>query len=1054
MVAAWLCLSGTLLSQVGGLDSGFSAGPFLNGASAGAIRAQSVLSDGRIIVAGDFTSVAGFSRGRIAKLTSAGGEDFFQTGTGANGTIHAIVVLADGKIVIGGEFTTFNGVARNRIARLLATGALDTTFDPGTGFNGPVYALAANSVSTYVGGDFTTANGLTRNRLAMLSSSGSPTSSTFGGGANAAVRALRLDSNYLYTGGDFTAAGGQTRNFFAYFSSISGVLGGSTASFNGPVYAIESISLTGSPSSSLIMMGGDFTAAAGSPRGRLAGFNFSSSTVQLDQDFNLWLDAPCRTITTVTTGSAKTVFIGGDFSSVNGQPRNRLARLTFTTTSSPGTSIEYWNIDANYGATGPDGPVNTLRVGSDGKPLLGGTFGNFGGSPTSSFVRLYGDAGSTPPPAPGSPAATKLSDSQIYIIWSSSALASAYSLERSPDGVAGWSEIYNGNATAFTDSGLLAGTTQYYRVWAANSNGSSAYSATVNATTSASPWTGSGSLLNVPGPGFADGPIASMVRQPDGKIVIAGSFLNVLGTPRKYLARLLPDLSLDPTFDPGAGPNSAVSQIALSPDGHVFIFGSFNTFAGVTRNDFARLNANGSLDLSFANDYEWTFSKGIAVQPDGKLIIFGDFDTFFDAPRANLARLNVDGSVDSGFNCFPNSIVYSAAIQADGKILLGGWFNSISGRATQYLNRVLPDGAVDPSFTGSFTSVFSGTVAALADRKCLVAGSFTTVNGAARKYLARLNADGSADASFDPGLSANVANPLIFPQPDGNLVITGAFTSFGGTPRWKLARLNANGTLDTTFDAEAGPGSGTISSVLTLPDSSILVGGSFTAFGASPRGYLARLKGDGYSVPPSSPANLAGVAVSSSSIQLTWDQVTDEYSLKIERRPAGAAPWQQIAELSWDVTTFVDTGLSAGTGYDYRIRAANAAGDSPSSATVTISTYTPFQQWKLEQGFSLAESAAADADEDGIALAVEYALALDPRVADRAGVPIGQVFGDVLALSYRRLRSDLLYSVEASTDLENWSALGVSQGEGVFPIAWTLKNGATQKYLRLKVTVP
>lgn len=338
--------------------------------------------------------------------------------------------------------------------------------------------------------------------------------------------------------------------------------------------------------------------------------------------------------------------------------------------------------------------------------------------------------------------------------------------------------------------------------------------------------------------------------------------------------------------------------------------------------------------------------------------------------------------------------------------------------------------------------------------KYIVSGSFSTASNTARKYLARLNADGSADAAFDPGLSTNVSSPLLFPQPGGKLVIAGSFTSFAGTVRWKLARLNANGTLDATFDVEAGPGTGSIASVITLPDSSLLIGGSFTTFGPSPRAFLARLKGDGYSAAPATPANLTGVPVSSSSIQLSWDQVADEYSWKIERSSAGAALWQQIAELSWDITTFTDTGLAAGTAYDYRIRASNDAGDSAYSASASAATFTPYQQWKSDAGFPLAESATSDADGDGIPLAVEYALALDPHLAALDGMPVCQRFGDIIALSYRKFRSDVLYSVEASTDLETWSALGVSQGAGAFPIAWTFTNGAPQKYLRLKVTVP
>ena len=260
--AVWLFLLEGAFAQIGGLDASFTTGPLLNGASAGIIRSQAVLSNGQILIGGDFTTVAGIPRGRIARLNAVGSLDAaFANGAGANGVIHATVVQADGKIIIGGEFTTFDGVARNRIARLTATGALDTTFNPGTGFNGPVFAIVSNASasSIYVGGDFTTFNGSTRNRLAVVTSTGGQLSDTFGGGTNAAVRALRLDTSYLYVGGDFTIAGGQARNSFARYLTTFTMLDSATANFNGPVYAIDIINPGGSSSSSLLMVAGDFT---------------------------------------------------------------------------------------------------------------------------------------------------------------------------------------------------------------------------------------------------------------------------------------------------------------------------------------------------------------------------------------------------------------------------------------------------------------------------------------------------------------------------------------------------------------------------------------------------------------------------------------------------------------------------------------------------------------------------------------------------------------------------------------------------------------------------
>ena len=74
------------------------------------------------------------------------------------------------KIIIGGDFTAYNGVGRNHIARLKWDGSLDPSFDPGTGTNGPVYAILYNSQDqkAVIGGTFTTYNGVNRRGIAKI----------------------------------------------------------------------------------------------------------------------------------------------------------------------------------------------------------------------------------------------------------------------------------------------------------------------------------------------------------------------------------------------------------------------------------------------------------------------------------------------------------------------------------------------------------------------------------------------------------------------------------------------------------------------------------------------------------------------------------------------------------------------------------------------------------------------------------------------------------------------------------------------------------------------
>ena len=91
------------------------------------------------------------------------------------------------------------------------------------------------------------------------------------------------------------------------------------------------------------------------------------------------------------------------------------------------------------------------------------------------------------------------------------------------------------------------------------------------------------------------GRIKSINVLPDNKILVGGLFF----TPRRHIARLNPDGSLDSTFNPGDGPNNSVNAIAVQPDGKLVIGGEFFKYDDIPSRRIARLNPNGSLDFAF-----------------------------------------------------------------------------------------------------------------------------------------------------------------------------------------------------------------------------------------------------------------------------------------------------------------------------------------------------------------------------------------------------------------------------------------------------------------------
>ena len=119
-----------------------------------------IQSDGKIIVVGSFTTVNGYSRNGIVRLNTNGTIDTgFNPGSGFNDTPNAVQILSNGKILVGGYFTTYNGNSRNRIVLINSDGSVDTTVTFSSGFNGTVTGLGilAGGVIVAVGG-FTTFN--------------------------------------------------------------------------------------------------------------------------------------------------------------------------------------------------------------------------------------------------------------------------------------------------------------------------------------------------------------------------------------------------------------------------------------------------------------------------------------------------------------------------------------------------------------------------------------------------------------------------------------------------------------------------------------------------------------------------------------------------------------------------------------------------------------------------------------------------------------------------------------------------------------------------------
>jgi len=349
--------------------------------------------------------------------------------------------------------------------------------------------------------------------------------------------------------------------------------------------------------------------------------------------------------------------------------------------------------------------------------------------------------------------------------------------------------------------------------------------------------------------GGASNFISDIQRYSDTQFIISGGFTEFNGQEKRYIARINADGSLDNTFDAGAGVNSTAWTTLAQSDGKILVGGFFTNFYGTGQDKIGRLNADGSLDEAFdtglginqANTWVYTFAE----QGDGKILVGGAFSVFNNENKSGLVRLNPDGSLDNTFNVEGvgfNQAVWDMAVQPDGKILAVGGFTNYNGVARNRIARLNPDGSLDETFnigTGAnFGPVYA--VALQEDGKVLVGGSFTQINGSPRSTIARLNADGSVDQDFVVGTGFNQIVRDVKIQPDGKVLVVGNFTSYNGTPRVRMARLNSDGSLDETFEVGTGFNGNVLRSIFTNDGDAIVVG-QFTSYDAEEASYIVKV---------------------------------------------------------------------------------------------------------------------------------------------------------------------------------------------------------------------
>lgn len=387
------------------------------------------------------------------------------------------------------------------------------------------------------------------------------------------------------------------------------------------------------------------------------------------------------------------------------------------------TFAQSGTLDSNFNiGTGALGYVRCSLIQNDGKIIIGGNFTAYNGTTVNRIARLN-------------------TDGTIDVSFSTGIGANhiVHTTSIQSDGkilIGGWFTSFNGVSRNHISRLNINGTIDY----------------------SFDPGTG------------ANNNIHNISIQSDGKIIIGGDFTSYNGVAINRIARLNNDGTLDASFNPGSGSDGTVESTSIQNDGKIIIGGYFSYFDGTSISSIARLNNDGTLDPTFntGSGPNWTVLN-TSIQSDGKIIIVGLFDLFNWIARNHIARLNVDGSLDISFNpgTAANLTIHALSILSDGKIIIGGEFYNYNGITANQIARLESDGTLDSNFDSGFGVVNQIlTIAIQSDNKIIIGGDFDIYNGIARKNIARLQNSSTVSINNTYPIGEDI---LFYPNPSNGV---------------------------------------------------------------------------------------------------------------------------------------------------------------------------------------------------------------------------------------------------------------------------------------------
>ncbi|MBP9913209.1 MAG: immunoglobulin domain-containing protein [Opitutaceae bacterium] len=1089
------------------LQPGVRAATFASLSANGAVNHILILPDGGALVAGEFTSITGAnstSGGSYLVRVKANGEiDPTFTAIPDNRVLR-LALAPDGGVIVSGYFSAIGGVAKSRLARLTTSYTVDSGWTANSSL-GILQALAIDSTGRiYVGSPYSGYSGYSPLMERFSASGEKDTSFEFGGNSyiyhvdklliDAQDRVLVAGVTNPGTGSRglvrLLPTGNQDPAFSAYTAAAScvslqadnSIIVGSSSNPTlrrlTPDGAIDNTFTTFTQAiSDIVVLYNDRIIAVGSGINNnsikgIARFNTDGTLAPLPGAVT-GVNASATTIAVSETG---TLWIGGSFTTYNGATANRILVLNgdvpnLHLVTQPKSQV----IDPGTTATFTARAVGTSAISyqwfKDGVALANGghvsgvttttlTLTGAAASDTGDYtVRAANDTGGTQ-----TSTVARLLVRDLPVVLSppltlSQSSGSTATFTVAAEGVSPLSYQWNKNGVAISGA-----TGASYTIPSINRTDAGLYSVTITnplgSVTSESAALSVGTLSGYSPVKILSGYLYDQfnvfAKMPDGRYYVGGSFSSVAGHNTFGLARFNADGTVDTTFvSPFNG--GTCSALAAFADGRVFVYGltSATSYVGHTL-----VNADGTL-ATFASTALYNITgtaQQAAVGSDGNIYVSYTYAAGGNN-RAMFVKLSPTGDVLAAFYGDGTGGVYDFGFLSGNRIAIAGnWTKSSVSRYVEILDAsFVPDTAFAAAFSLN-GRVFD--LAVLPDGDLLIGGQFSLVNGVSRNYLARINQDGTTDTSFLNGLTGPNGGSIgdIVPTGDGKLLILSSGAQFNGTVVNNFVRISETGVIDATYPLGTTPNigltAGNLIAGLVRNDGAIVLAGYNMTFKGTALGGL------GYLTAPED-GTLQILAGPTAATQPAGSQV----ALTVAARGAGPLTFQWSRDGS---------PISGATGPTYTIAHLNATDEGLYTVTVTsgansltsaaaavaIGTSAPvdtFTNFLVNAGVPENQRGPNDdPDGDGTSNLLEYALALDPMAPDSGSLPEVLVVNDRLTFVYERARNDVTYVVETTTNLTSsatWTSVGVDQGapdgDGI-TVASVAMTGSAH-FLRLRV---